>query len=96
MQSTLPGSIRLLCRRAIQSFVRPPLRLVRPSVLCPRLEGDPWVETAADGSFAVCVDDCRLAQVAGVPFDGPSLNHVLDRLRHTPPRRQRRPTCLRG
>ena len=94
MQSSVPGSIRFLCRRAIRSFVRPQVRLVRQSVLTPHLEGDPWVVATTDGRFAVCVGDRALARVSGLSLDLPSFNQILDRVRHRQPRRLSRLAAL--
>ena len=44
----------------------------------------------AGGPYVVCVGDSRVAQVPGLPYDLPSFNQVLDRLRSRPPRRRSR------
>lgn len=96
VQSSWPGTLRLLCRRAIQPFIRPQVRLVRPSVLCPRVDGDAWILAEAPEQFVLRVGDVRLAQFHGLPFDLPSFNQVLDRLRCRPPRRRSRLASTAG
>jgi hypothetical protein len=63
------------------------LKMVRPSVLDLRFTGDPWIVARSDGNFHLCLGDYCLAGIRGVNLDLPSLNQVLDRMRHRRPRR---------
>ncbi len=60
----------------------------RPSLLDPRLRGDPWILPRSGGGLALCFDAWEMAAVAGSPFDVPSLNSLLHRMRHRYPRRR--------
>jgi len=79
-----------------------PFRSVRPSLLDLRFTGDPWVVEHEDGTASVRFDDYRLARLQTVPFDLPSLNHLLLQLRQWQTRRrffrqlraQRRPDAI--
>jgi hypothetical protein len=58
------------------------LRVVRPSLLDLRFTGDPWIVPREDGSCAICLGDTPLAGILAVQLDLPSLNNVIDRMRH--------------
>jgi hypothetical protein len=58
------------------------LRVVRPSLLDLRFTGDPWIVRREDGSCAICLGDTPLAGIRAVQLDLPSLNSVIDRMRH--------------
>jgi hypothetical protein len=62
--------------------------MVRPSLLDLRFTGDPWIVDHNDGTFKLCLGDYCLVGIAGVTFDLPSFNQVLDRLRSRRPRRR--------
>jgi hypothetical protein len=59
----------------------PSLRCVRPSLLDLRFTGDPWVVDHEDGTASVRLDNYRLAHIEAMPFELPSLNQLLLRLR---------------
>jgi hypothetical protein len=63
------------------------IRAVRPSIVDLRLRGDPSVVALADGTLALCFDQCCLVGLAGSSLDVPSLNQWLDRLRRPSTRR---------
>jgi hypothetical protein len=65
-----------------------PLRSVRPSLLDLRFTGDPWVVDHQDGTASVRLDNYRLARIQALPFDLPSLNHLLLQLRQWQMRRR--------
>jgi hypothetical protein len=65
-----------------------PLRSIRPSLLDVRFSGDPWVVAHEDGSASVQLDDYGLARIQTLPFDVPSLNHLLLQLRQWQMRRR--------
>ena len=63
-------------------------RMVRPSLLDQRFTGDPGVFEKGDGNFSIYLGDYRLAGIQTLNFDVPSLNAVIERMRH--PRHRRR------
>ena len=65
------------------------LKMVRPSLLDLRFTGDPWIVARSDGTFNLCLGDYCLAGIHGVSLDLPSLNQVLDRMRHRRPQRRK-------
>lgn len=65
----------------------PPFRMVRPSVLDLRFTGDPWVVARGEGGASLCLDGYQLTSLYALPFDIPSLNRTLCRLRRPPTRR---------
>jgi hypothetical protein len=64
-----------------------PLRSTRPSLLDVRFTGDPWVVDQLDGTASLRLDNYRLARIQTLPFDVPSLNHLLFQLRQWQMRR---------
>jgi hypothetical protein len=66
-----------------------PVRSVRPSLGDCRFTGDACVIDQGDGLLDVRLGDYILVQVAGSPFDVPSLNQVFERIRHAFARRGR-------
>jgi hypothetical protein len=58
-----------------------------------RFTCDLWLEDREDGTFKLQLGGYCLSEVAGVTFDLPSLNQVLDRLRHRSSRRRARGSC---
>jgi hypothetical protein len=56
-------------------------------VLDPRLRGDAWIQSRQDGTFALCFDCWEMSSVGGSDLDLPSLNTLLQQLRHRQPRR---------
>jgi hypothetical protein len=62
------------------------LRLVRPSLLDLRFNGDSWVVDQGEESFKLCLGDYHLASIRGVALDLPSFNRLLDEARHRRPR----------
>ena len=54
---------------------------VRPSLLDLRFTGDPWVVACGDGGAALCLDGYQLTRLSALPFDLPSFNRALCRLR---------------
>ena len=81
--------LRVVRRQAIGSTIRIAIRPVRPSLLDLRLAGDPWILDHGEENLALCFNDWQLASVRGLPLELPSLNRLLDRLRHRLPRRRR-------
>lgn len=65
-----------------------PLRSTRPSLTDVRFTGDPWVVDQCDGTASVRLDNYRLARIQTLPFDVPSLNHLLLQLRQWQMRRR--------
>jgi hypothetical protein len=65
------------------------LRMVRPSLLDRRFTGDSWIVNRADGSCALCLGDYCLTGIQAIGLDLPSLNQVLDHIRHGRPRFRR-------
>jgi hypothetical protein len=65
-----------------------PLRMVRPSLLDQRFTGDSWIVEQGDGSYSICLGDYRLTGIQTIGFDVPSMNNVIERMRH--PRHRRR------
>jgi hypothetical protein len=64
----------------------PLLRMVRPSLLDLRFTGDPWIVKSSAGPCKLCLGDTCLAGINAIGIDLPSLNLVLDRMRHRRPR----------
>jgi hypothetical protein len=63
--------------------------MLRPSVLDLRFRSDLWIVDQRNGTFVVYLGDFFLAGVTAGPFDLPSLNTALDRMRSHRPRRRR-------
>jgi hypothetical protein len=82
--------IRILHRQRVRRTVTITITARRPSLLDPRLRGDPWILPRSDGALALCFDAWEMVAVAGSPFDLPSLNALLHRMRHRYPRRRRK------
>jgi hypothetical protein len=82
------GSVRILRRRSARACDTV-VRVKRPSVLDPRLCGDPWIVRRHSGKYALCFDVWEMAAVQAIPLDLPSLNSLLHRMRHRYPRRRR-------
>lgn len=80
--------IRILQRHPLRCTVRFSLPAKRPSLLDPRLRGDPWILPRADGNLSLCFDCWEMAAVGGSALDVPSLNGLLHRVRHRTPRRR--------
>lgn len=80
-------SAGLLAWRRVVRQPQPPqpcqLRILRPSVMDLRFRGDACVLDGEDGTLELCLGNFSLAQVAGLPFDLPHLNTLVDRLRHS-------------
>jgi hypothetical protein len=77
---------------------RTPLQCTRPSLLDIRFTGDPWLVDQLDGTASLKLDNYRLAHIQTLPFDVPSLNQLLLRLRQWQMRRclvRRRPAPAR-
>jgi hypothetical protein len=68
------------------SLIPVSFRSVRPSLLDPRFIGDPWVHFGCDGLAALCLGDYRLVGIAASPLDLPTMNRVLNQMRHRCPR----------
>ncbi len=83
-----PSPLRVVRRQTTRSSVRVLVRPRRPSLLEPRLVGDPWIIDQADEYLALCFNDWPLATVRGLPVDLPFFNHLLERLRNRPARRR--------
>jgi hypothetical protein len=83
-----PPQLRVVRRQTTQPAVRVTIRPRRPSLLEPRLVGDPWVISQAEEILTLCFNDWPLATVRGLPLDLPSFNHLLERLRNRPARRR--------
>jgi hypothetical protein len=64
------------------------VRSIRPSLLDLRFTGDPWVVGNEDGTASICLDNYLLTNVQTLPFDVPSLNHLLLQLRQWQMRRR--------
>jgi hypothetical protein len=64
-----------------------PLRSVRPSLVDLRFTGDPWVVDHADGTGSLRLDNYPLVRLRALPFDFPTLNHILLQLRQWQARR---------
>ena len=62
------------------------LRTMRPSLLDRRFLIEAAVIDQEDGTLAVRLGDYNLTQIAGLALDVPSLNQILDRMRHLCPR----------
>jgi len=63
-----------------------PVQLQRPSLLDPRLGGDPWLVTHTEGVLSLYFGDRRLAALDGSDLDAAALNQLLFGLRHRRPR----------
>ena len=83
-----PLQMRVVRRKSTQSTDRVFIRPRRPSLLEPRLVGDPWIVHEADSTLVLCFNEWPLAIVRGLPLDLPSFNHLLERLRNRPLRRR--------
>lgn len=83
------GKLRVLRRRSIRPAVAVSIRTVRPSVLDPRLAGDPGLVDPQGEAFALRFGDRRVASVSGLGLDLPSLTQLIDRVRRRRPRRGR-------
>jgi hypothetical protein len=66
------------------------IRPLHPSLLDQRLMGDPWIIPQEADRLDLCFDDFRMASLSGTALDLPTLNLLLDRMRHRAPRRRRR------
>lgn len=90
--SIMPGEldppIRIVQRQRVRRTVKVTVPSRRPSLLDPRLRGDPWILPRADGTLALCFDQWEMAAVGGCLLDLPSLNTLLHRARHRYPRRR--------
>ena len=64
------------------------LRCIRPSLSDWRFTGDAWILEKESGTLAVRLGDYELARINGSTLDLPSLNRILDQLRHRRPRRR--------
>ena len=73
-----------------------PLHCLRPTVLDLRFRGDPWILRLQDGSLSLCLGNFHLGPVHGSPLDLPSLNQLLDRVRHQVTRRSWCPVAKAG
>jgi hypothetical protein len=56
------------------------LRCLRPPFGDGRFTGDAWIIDQGDGILALRLGDYELARIAGLSFDAPSLNQMLDRI----------------
>src|SRR5689334_16670505 len=54
LPSPSPSGLRILRRKSMGSGRPRPILLQRPSLLDPRLTGDPWLVTGAEGSLSLC------------------------------------------
>jgi hypothetical protein len=81
--------IRVVRRQSLHPTVKVYVRPVRPSLLDLRLAGDPWVVEQGEEQLAVCFNDWQLTNLSGLALELPSLNRLLDRMRHRLPRRRR-------
>jgi hypothetical protein len=90
------AQFRVLHRQSVRSEAEYQVRQQRASLLDPNLRGDAWIEVQRGERLALCFAARRLAFLAGCALDLPSLNLLLDRLRHRYPRRRcpARPRCL--
>ena len=79
---------RLLRRVPLRSAIDLRLGTFRPTALDMRFAGDAWIFDRCDGSLSLCVGNYSLAHISGLPFDLPSLNHRLERLRQRGLRRR--------
>jgi hypothetical protein len=52
-----------------------------------RFGGDAWIMERESGTLALRLGDYELALISGSSLDLPSLNRILDHLRHRRPRR---------
>lgn len=80
------GAVRILRRQSVRETAGPAVRVKRPSVLDPRLRGDPWIVRRHNGKLALCFDVWEMTGVLASPLDLPSLNTLLHRVRHRYPR----------
>ena len=87
--TTGPAQLRVVRRQSIRPTLKVTLRLIRPSLLDPRLAGDPWVVDRGGERLALCFNNHALAGLRGLALDVPGLNALIDRLRRRPPRRRR-------
>jgi len=85
-----PGQVRAVRRARPSRRFRLRIDHPRPTLLDWRFCGDAWIVEQCDGLLALCVGNFPLATIQGSPLDLPSLNQVLDRLRHRFPRRRMR------
>jgi hypothetical protein len=65
------------------------LKMVRPSLLDLRFTGDPWIVARSDGILKLCLGDYCLSGIHGMSLDLPSLNRMLDNMRHRRAQRRR-------
>lgn len=86
--SRRPGRVRPLCRQAVRPEVDLYFRTVRPSLLDMRFTGDAWIVDGRDGTLGLFLGDYRLASIAGVALDVPSLNQQFEMMRHRRARRR--------
>ena len=82
-----PSGLRILRRKSMCGGGRErPIQFRRPSLLDPRLRGDPWLVTRGEGGLALYFGDKQLAALPGLALDAPALNQLLFGLRHRRPR----------
>ncbi|MCI0456864.1 MAG: hypothetical protein L0Z62_07795 [Gemmataceae bacterium] len=88
--SETAATVRILRRQRVRRTITVTITARRPSLLDPRLRGDPWILPRSGGGFALYFDAWEMSALAGSPLDLPSLNTLLHRMRHRNPRRRRR------
>jgi hypothetical protein len=81
---------RIMYRLSLQPVFPPTLEAVRPSLLDERVRGDCWIVARSGGWYGLCFDNRPLVYLSASPVDVPSLNMLVDRLRHRFPRRNKR------
>jgi hypothetical protein len=64
------------------------IRPLRPSLLDPRLQGDPWITLHADDQAGLYFNGCMFATCGALSVDVPGLNAQLQALRCRAPRRR--------
>ena len=88
MLESLADLTRRLRRASPKQSRRIDLRIaaVKLSFLDRRFKADAWIVTEAQGRLALRLGDYNLASIAGNSVDLPSLNQILQRFYHHPPR----------
>lgn len=76
---------RVAAERRPELLVRP----IWPSTFTTQPLSDAWIDNEGDGVLTIYVGDRCLSVIRGLELDQVSLNQLLDRFRHCPPRSRR-------